>query len=94
RYHSRICENAKINPIEVTLEDKSITKYLGISFHALRHTFATRLLESGENIKTIQILLGHSDIETTLNIYTHILEDTKKATTHKQQALFEELVAE
>ena len=85
KYHSRICTKAKINPIT---DDKGKTTYMGINFHGLRHTYATRMIESGETIKTVQDLLGHQDAQTTLNIYTHTLPEIKKASADKQNALF------
>lgn len=91
-WHHRICQKAKINPTISIKDGTQIIKYVGVPFHALRHTFATRLIEAGENAKVIQELLGHSDIQTTLNIYTHVLEETKIASAKKQQALYYDLL--
>lgn len=48
------------------------------SCRTLRHTFTTRLCESGINIKVIQSVLGHADISTTLDIYADVTRDLKK----------------
>lgn len=60
------------------------------SCHTLRHTFTTRLIESGMNIKVIQAALGHSDIQTTLNIYADVTKELKK----QQFAHFDDFIAE
>lgn len=57
-----------------------LVKSLGIEpikFHGLRHTFASINIENGTDTKTISELLGHSGVEITLDIYTHISNETK-----------------
>lgn len=58
-----------------------LLKRLGIPqivFHGLRHTFATRCIESQCDYKTVSVLLGHSNIATTLNLYVHPNLNQKK----------------
>ena len=49
-----------------------------VSWHSFRHTHATLLHANGESLKTAQALLGHSDLETTLNVYTHTVPDSQR----------------
>lgn len=58
-----------------------------IRFHDLRHTFATLLLEKGENAKTIQELLGHKDIGTTLNTYAQVTQKMKAASAARMEGI-------
>jgi len=54
-----------------------------VTWHSFRHTHATLLGEVGESLKTAQSLLGHSDLETTLNIYTHAIPESQKRAVDK-----------
>ncbi len=59
-----------------------------IKFHGLRHSFATRCIESKCDYKTVSVLLGHSNISTTLNLYVHPnMEQKKKAINQMFRAL-------
>lgn len=56
-----------------------------ISFHSLRHTFATRCVEVGVDIKSLSQMLGHSSVATTLNTYVHPSMDTMRLQIEKLQ---------
>lgn len=65
---------------------KKLCKQLDIpelKFHGLRHSFATRCIESKADYKTVSVLLGHSNISTTLNLYVHPNKEQKKKTIDK-----------
>lgn len=51
----------------------------GVTFHGLRHTAATFMIKNNVPISAVSGVLGHAQISTTLNTYTHVIEDTKKA---------------
>ena len=76
-----LCRNG--TPVKNSTYDMGLFKYcdrVGIprfSMHVLRHTFATRCIEGGMKPKTLQKILGHSNIGITMNLYVHITEDEK-----------------
>lgn len=82
------------NPVEPrTFQDLfyKLIKEAGIpnaNFHCLRHTFATRALEAGIPAKTVSEILGHSNISTTLDLYSHVSLDLKKQSMEKLADLF------
>jgi len=68
RLFDKILKNAKINHINL---------------HALRHTYATRLFEMNEHPKTVQELLGHAKVGTTIDTYTHVAMEQKQLTVNR-----------
>ena len=80
-----------LEPSNIRSRLYKLTEKAGIdhaNMHALRHTYATRLLEADENTKVLQTLLGHSNIATTLNTYAHVLPERQKQAAEKINHLF------
>lgn len=76
-------KNTPISPRDTTVVMKFISDRIALDRpdfepltpHTLRHTFATRCIERGMNPKTLQIILGHSAVHITMNLYCHVTED-------------------
>lgn len=89
QFISAACSTDKtpfLEPRIIRAKFKRICDKVGIpyrSFHSLRHTYASRLLQAKVDIRTTAELLGHSDVQTTLNTYAHSDDDAKRAATKK-----------
>lgn len=60
-----------------------------LHFHCLRHTAASLMLYNGVDIKTMQEVLGHEEIQTTLDVYTHVMENRKQ---EAQKAIYNSII--
>ena len=72
RFFHDFCVRNKIRPLK---------------FHSLRHSFATRCIESGVDCKTVSEILGHASISTTLNLYAHPSMDAKRKCVNRVKLL-------
>ena len=69
---------------------KAITG-LNIVPHQLRHQFATFLYDAGVDVKSAQKILGHSNVTTTMNIYTHLSQERKDDSANKIESFFKQI---
>ncbi|NFB72827.1 tyrosine-type recombinase/integrase [Clostridium butyricum] len=82
--NNSVCCNADGNTIKPDFISKRFRVladkygYGEVTFHRLRHTHASILLANGVNIKVIQNRLGHSRISTTLDTYSHLIQDMSR----------------
>lgn len=68
----KLGETVRNSKVQITID-------FAVTPHILRHTYITNLILSGANVKVVQYLAGHSKVETTLNIYTHLIERSPEA---------------
>lgn len=80
---SRPCEPRTYRNYYMDFILKEVKLKRVIKFHGMRHSFATRMIECGADLKTTSIILGHSNISTTMNLYMHPTDDNKAAMMNK-----------
>ena len=71
------------------LENYIKTLQITFTAHQLRHTYASMLYAAGVDVKTASELLGHSDIEITMRIYTHLTEQGKRLSIEKYETFLD-----
>ena len=84
--HSMVFVNSRGTPLTARSVRRILDKYVEqtaltkhISPHTIRHTFATHLLDHGADLRSVQELLGHSAVSTTMNIYAHATKEAKRS---------------
>lgn len=83
KHENEYVVNITCNSIKCHFKRLKEKYHLTYSIHSLRHTFATRCLEQGISMKVVQKWLGHSRLDTTANIYTHVLTEFEKKEVEK-----------
>ena len=88
------CSNVgtPVEPRRVCTTMNKLTDAVGLprlTFHALRHTFATRMLEANAPAKVVQDVLGHADVTLTLNTYSHVIGTTAHEQMSRIDGLFQ-----
>lgn len=95
--YSLVFTNMYGGPVSFSTFSRSLKRILKdnnlplLSPHDLRHTFATRGLESGMDMKELQELLGHSSMKLTSDLYTHVLMKQKKRAINKTAHIYEKI---
>ena len=93
RFKEFVFINKKGTPTKNSTYDSHLMKLTNkaqiqnISMHTLRHTFATRCVEAGMKPKTLQMILGHANINVTMNLYVHLTDEEKR----KEMEKFEDI---
>ena len=90
-FPSPVKEDSPRDPTTCRKRLSAILEHAGckhVRFHDLRHTFSTQAIQYGMDVKTLAATLGHSSVETTLNVYSHVTDEMQKSAARKIDAMF------